>query len=147
MITYSQSETRVLDFVKKHPGATIQELVEDGHARSTVRLALMKAHAQGDVKVLFEWPRRYTWVDRKPVEPEPVREILKPDYVDPSEFGPRFKAGKTNIAKALQAINPERHDRDRVLAELGAVGRAVLGLYVALSQIEDGPEWRKEAGL
>jgi hypothetical protein len=71
------------------------------------------------------------------------------DYlkIKPKDFGPKFQQGRPNIVKVLNSINPEKQDRDKVLKDLEAVGRAVLGLYIALSRVEDGPEWRQEAGL
>lgn len=148
-IFYSEGETTVIEALKTKPGSTIASLIVATQAsRTTVRNALIKAQANGNVIVSQEWPRRHTWLDipLAPVDSAPST-ILTPDVVQPGEVAKRFSAGRPNIVKALNGVNFEKQDRQTILDTLEAVGKAVLGLYVALSHVEDGPEWRQEAGV
>ena len=144
---YSETEARVIEALKKEPKATVEHLVRKGYSRSTVRTALIKAQSNGNLIMVPEWPRRYSWIDTPAKEEVAPALPIKPDNIKPKDFGPKFQQGRPNIVKALNAIDPAKQDRDRVLKDLEAIGRAVLGLYVALSRVEDGPEWRQEAGL
>jgi hypothetical protein len=145
-IHYSESEAHVIDYLKKEPKTTVAQLVAKGYSRSTVRNALIKAQSNGNLIMAPEWPRRYSWIET-PEREETYSLPIKPEQVKPKDFGPKFQQGRPNIVKVLNSINPEKQDRDKVLKDLEAVGRAVLGLYIALSRVEDGPEWRQEAGL
>lgn len=148
-IFYSEAETSVVEYLKRNPGATIATMVAGVPAsRSTVRNALVKAIARGNLLAGQEWPRRYTWLDIPLTPVEAVTSyVVAPDVVQPAEFGKRFMSGRPNIVKALSGIDLTKHDRKTTLDTLEAVSKAVLGLYVALSQVDDGPEWRQEAGI
>lgn len=147
-VPYSESEANVIEALKKNPSTTVAQLIAKHQSRSTVRNALIKAQANGNLVISPEWPRRYSWIDIPQAEKEPsYAGILKPDNVRPADFGKKLRAGVPNLVKVLNSIDPSKQDREDVMKNLKAVGSAVLGLYVALSKVEEGPEWRKEAGV
>lgn len=147
MTFYSEAEARVIETLSRRPGITVAGLVAATHSRSTVRNALIKAQAQGRLIITQEWPRRYTLTATPVVAERAESNVVIPDEVDTKQIGETFKKGRPAIVKALNGINLETQDRTEVLQRLELVGKAVLGLYVALGRVEDGPEWRQEAGV
>lgn len=147
-VHFSEGESRVIDALRESPGTTIAALVTGtGVSRPTVRSALIKANARGNLITDQQWPRRYTYVEVAQNEDAPSGYAVAPDSVKPSEIGRVWKAGKPRIVSVIEGVDLTQMDKAKATAALEQAARAILGVYVALSRIEDGPEWRKEAGV
>jgi hypothetical protein len=146
----SEGESRVQSALKEHPGSTVAELEGLAKAsRPTVRNALVKIEARGNLLSTREWPRRYSYVaipQATPEESEP-RYLIQPDNVKPHLIGRTWAGSREKIIKAIEGIDLSRMDKAQVEKAFEAVTKATSGIYAALRQIEDGPEWRQEAGV
>lgn len=148
MTTYlSASEAKVRNFLKKNPASDIASIVAKAKiSRPTVRQALIKLEAQGNLIKTADWPRRYTWAEAVKPEVSESGSIIEPEHVEPGDVAKKLSAGAPRIAKAIQGLDLSKVTQQDALDTLATIAKAVLGLYVALGKIEDGPEWRKEAG-
>ena len=148
MIHLSEGETRVVDVLRQNPGSTPTTLIQkSGVSRTTVRNALIKAQAQGHLIVNMEWPRRYSWVDIQPAEEAAPGYAVAPDVVKTGEIGKAWKAGRPRIVKVIEGLDFPRMTKQQIEEGLSSVIAALTGIYIAVARIEDGPEWRKEAGI
>lgn len=134
--------------------ATIAELMESaGRSRQTVLNALNRATVE---PVQGTWPRQYRlleparWDDGEPVT---IREVVKIMHiVDPAEIPADRAAGiwqeqKDGFGDAIKKIDLRNLSHTVARKHLAKAAATILGVYVALGETEDGPDWRENAGL
>lgn len=147
----SEGESRVQAALKAHPGSTVAELEQTAKAsRPTVRNALVKIEARGNLLSTREWPRRYSYVaipqGQAEAEAEP-QYLIQPDSVKPHLIARTWEGSRAQIIKAIESIDLTRMDKAQAEKAFEVVTKATSGIYAALRQIPDGPEWRQEAGV
>lgn len=147
----SEGESRVQAALKAHPASTVAELETLAKAsRPTVRNALVKIEARGNLLSTREWPRRYSYVaipKGTPDEEEEPKYLIQPDSVKPHLVGRTWAGSRDQIIKAIEGIDLARMDKAQAEKAFEVVTKATSGIYAALRQIPDGPEWRQEAGV
>lgn len=140
---YSESEMRVIEAIQKNPGVNVGTLMGlTGASRPTVRNAIIKAQASNRLKVTDTWPRLYTWND----DEQTSIVGLTPDRVATKDIAPVFEKARPRLIKALESIDFKKQDQQQIMSTLARLSEATLGLYDALSRVEEGPEWRQEVG-
>lgn len=149
------SQAEVEKALARGPQTIKQVMSATGYSYNTVRVALSRCA----IIDRSSWPYVYSFQgtalvgDRQETEiAETVTVTEYVNIVEPREFpvetvGQLWRDQRGNLAKSIIATDPDEIDLADLKEKIESFAAQLLGIHIALSKVEDGPEWRDLVGL